>query len=191
MTLIIGFGNKARQGKDTAANAIVEHYDHWVSYKTMHPGVVEQEQRVKAVRIGFADALYEVARQEYGMTTKDAPLLQKIGAERRDMCGVNYWVDRVAMKIKPKHDIVVIPDVRYKNEAVWVKDIGGYLVNITRMNGDGTRFVDPSRPADHPSEIDLDGWNWDFKWLITEGHAALTGELAVTLAEYLRGLHRK
>src|SRR5579859_2145248 len=184
--LIIGFGNKARHGKDTAAQAIVDYYEKKKFYLSMAPGKVK-EHVVSAVRIGFADDLYAVACSEYGMKEKDAPLLQRIGAERR-VGDPEYWIKRAFTKINPTHDIVVIPDVRYRNEAQYIKDAGGYLVNVSRLNADGTQYVDPSRPADHPSETDLDSWNWDFKFVIGDGHAALTGELAITLAEYLRGL---
>lgn len=184
--LIIGLGSKARQGKDTAAEAIVQYYGAQRERQQRHCPTVTAPF---AVRIGFADSLYDVARTQYGMKEKDAPLLQRLGAEGRANDS-EYWIKSAFMKIRPYHDIVVIPDVRYKNEAVYIKDRGGYLVNVTRLNADGTPYVDPSRPADHPSEIDLDNWNWDFSFVVSDGHAALTGELAVTLAEYLRGLRR-
>jgi len=184
--LIIGFGSKARHGKDTAALAIVNYYGNQRETQQRHGLKVTAPF---AARIGFADALYDVCRTEYGMKEKDAPLLQRIGAERR-IGDLEYWIKQAFAKIKPYHELLIIPDVRYQNEAQYIKNAGGYLVNVTRLNPDGTPFVDPSRPADHPSETELDNWNWDFKFVISDGHAALTGELAITLTEYLRGIHK-
>src|SRR5208282_6007914 len=189
MTLIIGFGNKARHGKDGAASAIVDYYERRRFYHAVGAPGQYITKEYKVVRLGFADALYEVARNDYNMTEKDASLLQKVGHQRRVLYGENYWVDQLAAKIKPEHDIVVIPDMRYWNEAEWIKSKGGWTQNITRLNADGTLFVDPSRPADHISEIALDNWNWDGKWIIGHGHTGLKSQLAITLAEYLRGLH--
>lgn len=183
MTLIIGLGSKARQGKDLAAQAILDYYDNKSRQFSKHG--LKPVTRVQ--RIGFADALYEVARNEYGMTEKDAPLLQRIGHERRQQ-DENYWIKRAFEKILPTTDIVIIPDTRYKNEAVCIKDQGGYVVSVERYNQDGSRFIANDRPANHPSEIDLDDWNFDFRLINSHGHQALLAEQSVTLVEYLRGL---
>lgn len=186
--VIIGFGNKARHGKGTAASAITEFYERQNKQRFQHLGKVLGP---RAVHFGFADELYRIAREEYGMKEKDAPLLQKIGNGRRQEFGADYWIKMLAAKIKPEHDIVLISDCRYWNEAEWIKSQGGWTQNITRLNTDGTPFVDPSRDPNHVSETELDSWNWDGKWIIREGNQALTAELAITLAEYLRGLHGK
>jgi hypothetical protein len=185
MTLIVAFGNKARSGKDTAVSAVVDYYNRQrelqraYGLKTVGP-VVQ--------RIGFADALYEVCRTEYGMTEKDAPLLQRVGAERREQNSY-YWIEKAFAKIDAQTNIVLIPDCRYTNEALYVKDKGGYVVNIQRLTQDGKPFVAEDRPANHLSEVDLDEWNWDFRLVNQHGHEALLAEQAITLVEYLRGLN--
>jgi hypothetical protein len=186
MTLIVAFGNKARSGKDTAVSAVVDYYNRQReiqrSYGLRTVGPVVQ-------RIGFAEALYEVCRSEYGMTEKDAPLLQRIGAERREQDS-EYWIKRAFAKIDAQTNIVLISDCRYKNEAVYVKDQGGYTVNIQRLTQDGRQFIAEDRPANHLSEVDLDEWNWDFRLMNQQGHEALLTEQAITLVEYLRGLSK-
>ena len=184
MTLIVAFGSKARSGKDTAVSAIVDYYNRQRelqrAYGLKTAGPVVQ-------RIGFADALYEVCREEYGMTEKDAPLLQRVGANRREEDS-EYWIKRAFAKIHSQTDIVLIPDCRYKNEAVYVKDQGGYAVNIQRLTPHGNPFIAEDRPMNHPSETDLDNWNWDFRLVNQHGHEGLLCEQAITLCEYLRGL---
>lgn len=184
MTLVIGFGNKARQGKDTAVFGIQNHYAALSDLQLKH-GLKQTAPVVQ--RIGFADALYDVCRKEYGMTEKDAPLLQRIGAERR-VDDPNYWIKRAFAKVDPKTDIVLVSDVRYQNEANFIVAGGGYVVNVRRITN-GTPYLATDRPADHPSEIDLDGYPFDFYLVNSDGHQALLKEQAVTLVEYLRGLH--
>jgi hypothetical protein len=120
-------------------------------------------------------------------------LLQWWGTDlRRNQFGENYWVNKTVARIKEENpDIALITDTRFPNEAQAVKDLGGYTLNVTRLNADGSLFVAPDRPANHVSETALDGWAWDLKIINSDGHAALTGELAITYVEYLRGLHSK
>jgi hypothetical protein len=142
-TLVIGMGHKARHGKDTAARTLIEAYPHLVQ------------------RFSFADDLYAVCRVVYGMTTKDAPLLQKVGVEYRER-DPETWVRSVYSKIldaKPK--VAVITDVRFPNEMAFVRAIGGECCKITRRTAGGVVFVDPSRPATHISETALDDAYWD------------------------------
>jgi hypothetical protein len=86
--------------------------------------------------------------------------------------------------------IALITDLRYRNEAAYVKSVGGFTVNVSRLNRDGSLFVAPDRPADHPSEIDLDNYNWDYFIRTRDGDQVLAADYAITLAEYLMGLTR-
>lgn len=142
-TIIIGLGHKARHGKDSAARILIEHY----------PALVR--------RYGFADDLYAVARVTKGMTAKDPVLLQTLGVEYRDR-DLNTWIRSLYWKLATDQPrIAVITDVRFRNEAKFIRDQGGLLIRISRLDGDGKPFVDQSRPADHPSETDLDAYPWD------------------------------
>lgn len=164
-TTVIGLGHKARQGKDVAAAAIIDAI----------PG---------AMRFAFADDLYAIARVRHGMTTKDAPLLQRLGVDYRDNFGANVWVRAVYAKMldaRPK--LAVITDVRFPNEIGFVRDLGGAAIKVERRNPDGTRFVDPSRPATHISETALDDAFWDFT-LINEDLERFK-RLVVNIADHI------
>lgn len=137
----------------------------------------------------FAAALYKECQELHGMTKKNPILLQNVGMARRQE-DENYWVKRAFEAIPAGTDLAIFTDVRFKNEAQAIKDRRGYLIEVVRLNEDGTRFISQDRPADHPSEIELDGyegWNCSIK---TQS-AVLTGEIAVTIAEYLLALERK
>jgi hypothetical protein len=181
--LIIGFGHRARNGKDTAVNALLDYYARR-SFAFFKHGFSNFRQII-AQRIGFADALYKMAREEYGMTEKDAPLLQRLGSEKRAV-DPEYWVKRAFATIKPDTDIVLISDVRYRNEADYIKARGGFVIDVQRLNLDGTPWIATDRPADHPSEIDLDGYNFDYYIKVKTGNVALVGDLAITHVEHIR-----
>ena len=236
MTLIIGFGNKARHGKDTAGEAVRDYYETRVEYYYKYGQIRSRLVRAKIYK--WADALYaevnewlatyngkkwaEVGHKNGDITyyfgnsspivempiwvipdpkpavSSQAPygkhpkLLQWWGTEYRRTQDPDYWVKKLVVRIKNESpDVALITDTRFVNEAQAIKDLGGYNLNVSRLNADGTPFVAPDRPADHPSETSLDNWNWDLKIVNSDGHAALTGELAITYVEYLRGLHGK
>lgn len=187
MRLLIAFGNKARNGKDTVVEAIKGFYDETRRISAFHDWATQ----VPEARIfRFADALYKIAREEYEMTTKDPALLQRIGAERRAV-NENYWSDIVEEQLKSFTGLALISDLRYKNEAAMVRRLGGYCVNVKRLNADGSQFITADRPSSHLSEIDLDEFNWDYQLVAKTGETALLGEYAITLAEYLMALTEK
>jgi hypothetical protein len=122
---------------------------------------------------------------------KHAKLLQWWGTEYRRSKDPNYWVNQWKMGINPKADIVFSTDMRFENEAAAVKDMGGYTVQVSRLNGDGSPFVDPSRDSLHVSETQLDGYNYDFKITVKTGDLVLLEDWAITLVHYLRALKGK
>ena len=181
---ILGFGHKAQNGKDTAGEAIRNYYEDQNSLLRSH-GLAGG---TKVFIAKFAAALYDEARTQHGMTEKDPVLLQNIGIARRAE-DPDYWVKRAFASIPAGTNLVIFTDVRFKNEADAIKAKGGHLVKVVRLNEDGTPYIATDRPADHPSETDLDSYNWDHH--IVSKSAALTGELAITIAEYIRGLEEQ
>jgi len=160
---IIALGHKARQGKTTAAQFIARSL----------PG--------RGMIWGFSDNIRTVARVTEGMTVKDAPLLQRVGVEyRKD--DPDVWIKAWAATIEDQQplDWVVIPDLRFRNEARYLHAQGATLVKVVRLHH-GEPFVADDRPSDHISEIDLDLWDqWD---LIITAHDTiqLKAKLAVAL----------
>lgn len=183
--LIVGFGSKARHGKDTAGEAVVAYYEKQRAQTIKHYGYGAVDISKPAVKLyKFADALYRECREQHGMTEKDAPLLQKVGMARRAE-NENYWVDQVAAAIdKDKPGIAVLTDVRFPNEAKFVHSRGGILVNVSRLNESGTPYVATDRPADHPSETALDNLRWDYYIKAFTGEAALVEQLAICIVMF-------
>jgi len=224
--LIIGFGSKARQGKDSAAEAISEHYARENRLKREHGILHGAGTQVGTFK--FATALYEEVNMylkaysvghvgtwqnfrpamdvqipewvqpdpnpevnELAPYGKHPKLLQWWGSDFRREQDPEYWTKKLFASIPANLNIALISDTRFPNEALGIKQRGGYLVNVQRLREDGTKYYATDRPVDHPSETALDSYNWDFTLINSAGHQALLGEQAITLAAYLRGLNGK
>lgn len=137
-TVVIGLGAKARSGKDTVAAAIAN----------QQPGVKVQ---------GFAVALKAYCHVAHGMREKDSRLLQVVGTDVWRHLDPDIWV-RVLhdMTHNDPPRVLIVPDVRFPNEADFIHQVGGYLARIDRID----RPID--RDPNHPSETALDtytGWH--------------------------------
>lgn len=172
MTLIIGIGNKARQGKDYVANYMCN----------AMPSMVRTYNFARELKLyckenhNELEPKWQLAHQTkqhpgwkddpiYGCT----PILQWVGVEKRKE-DPDYWVKKVAAKIAEDNpEIAIIADVRFENEAAYVKNSGGYTVNVRRRNADGIQMLDPGRDPKHISEIELDDYNWDFYISVKDG----------------------
>jgi hypothetical protein len=139
---IVGFGYKARTGKDFAARSIAD--------------------RVPGCRIyAFSDAIAAYSRAARGMTVRDPPLLQEVGYELRQ-ADPEIWVRCLYFKIEEdRPSVALITGVRFPNEVAMIRSIGGSVWRIDRVDEDGGNFVAPDRPDDHPTETALDGVEFD------------------------------
>lgn len=147
MTLI-GISGKKNHGKDAV-------YQHIKSLC---------EPMLKVQRIGFADALKEEVALACGVSlefveknkTTFRTMLQWWGTEfRRNLYDDNYWIEQVMRKIhKSQADIVVIADVRFLNEANALRNVDAILVRVIRS------FQEKDKD-NHPSEVELDGYEFD------------------------------
>lgn len=101
----------------------------------------------------------------------------------------NVWVDAVLRGIpplnreRPVNTVVIIPDVRFRNEVDGIRGLGGVLI---RINGDpsGAASKDKRDKSD-TSEVSLDTWkDWD---VVVDNHEkrseeALSAHFAPVLA---------
>jgi hypothetical protein len=128
---LIGLIGQKQSGKDTIYKLIEE----------CLKGAITCE------RFAFADALKIEMANACGVTfdtiEQNKPIfrvgLQWWGTEfRRQMCGENYWLDRLAdqlrdsAELRPQVGLRVITDCRFQNEAQFVTDRGGALVRVVR-----------------------------------------------------------
>jgi hypothetical protein len=92
---------------------------------------------------------------EWGMTVGE--MQQKIGTEAiRNNLHHDAWVLSLFSKYHPEYDNWVVSDVRFLNEANYIKKMGGLLV---RLNGDPTSLrANDQRDMNHASEIELDNY---------------------------------
>lgn len=126
------------------------------------------------------------SRAPYG---KHSKLLQWWGTEFRRAQNPNYWIDKAVAVIRKFEDeipngVVVVPDTRFFNEAQAIRALGGYTLNVTRLEENGSPYIDPSRDPSHTSETELESYNWDFR--IASKNPKLTEKLAVATFEYIR-----
>lgn len=157
--MIIGLGYRARVGKDTVGDYLVQNHGF--------------------VRLGFADALKEGCRAMFGFSQEQlygdlkevidpywgvTPrfMLQKIGTDCiRTHYDQDVWVkslgkqlDRLVLDGKS----VVITDVRFPNEGDILKERGGFVVRIDRDIDGATGGI-----SGHSSETvmgDYDKWDY-------------------------------
>jgi hypothetical protein len=130
---IIGVTGFARSGKDT-----------FYKYSS------EALNRGKCYRYAFADALKEECdsflQSNLGISafTEKAdekelirPFLVTYGTEIRRKLDPFCWIKKIEASIEKNHppsdkNFIFITDVRFKNEAEWVRSLGGLIVQITR-----------------------------------------------------------
>jgi hypothetical protein len=159
--MIIGLSGYARSGKDEVAKILVEDY----GYKRVAFADKIRELLLETnpqVRDGFR---VESVVEAYGwdqakvMFPEIRTLLQRLGVGARNIFGDEFWISQVFHSMD-KTSEYVITDVRFENEAMMLKLMGGQLWRIKRPG------VEPVNS--HVSESELDGYAVD-KILKNEG----------------------
>jgi len=152
--MIIGLSGYAKVGKDEVAQILVKKY----GFK----------------RIAFADPIRELLLEinpilangyhlktiinEEGWTLAKNKeevrrLLQELGVGARQVLGDDVWVVAALRKMENFKENYVITDVRFENEAVMVRQLGGEIWRIQRP---GIQAVN-----NHVSELEMDGYKFD------------------------------
>ncbi len=165
--MIVGITGYAQHGKDTSAKVLVEEFDFVrvgfadalkelalkvdpiVSY---HPDALEGLMHVVNDRLSY------VVQHQGWEAAKKLPevrrFLQVLGTEARNVLGEDVWVHALDNTLRERMTAanVVIPDVRFPNEANYVVNHrGGELWRVTRRTSDGTDY-DNGIGTEHDSE---------------------------------------
>lgn len=152
MSLLIGFGYRARQGKDLAAKAIIEarggqldirRYAFADELKMEYTAACEEAggafPLIQAMRVSHN--LPDWVQYEFGADITDPlcpfgkqrTLLQWWGTEYRRATDPFYWVKKLRARLnEDKPLIALITDLRFPNEALFIKVNGGYTVEVRR-----------------------------------------------------------
>lgn len=130
MPLLIGITGRARSGKDSFANALVQQGLRRIAFADalkLATAVIANEPS----HLFFDEVTKEYHTDALGMTRRKA--LQALGKAVRDNLGEDVWVNRAlaqwAAEGKPA---TVVTDVRYENEAVAIRQRGGTIIRIHR-----------------------------------------------------------
>jgi len=137
--ILIGICGKKRSGKGVAAQYIIRNY--------------------AFAEIYFAGYLKEICYNLFGtnpslnrkgdLSLRDRKILQRVGTEFMRSIDDNCWVNYTMKLVERACQNIVIPDVRFPNEARAIKNAGGYLIRLQR---------DVCKKDNHSSETALDSW---------------------------------
>lgn len=130
---VFGVTGKARSGKDTVANFIVA--------------------AIGGYRYAFADPIRAMLRAGFGIDMSDPywqerkevpiaafgksprQIMQTLGTEwGRDLVHTDIWVLMAQQKLLNNGAGMVISDVRFENEARWVRKLGGVVIHVVRSD---------------------------------------------------------
>lgn len=168
---IIGLSGKARHGKSTVADIVKQ---------------ILSERGYGVQIIGFADGVREEAKERGWNGEKDEvgrKMLQDIGMARRAVDPA-YWMEKLMAKLMTvENTVVIVPDVRFRNEATVISRLEGELWRVRRP-----RFSNDLTPEQrwHPSEVELDDWLlWDVE-IINDGAVGLLLGAVVEAVKYRR-----
>lgn len=89
------------------------------------------------------------------MSKRDPKALQRIGwALRQERPTV--WIDALYWTIDDKRPpLAIVTGVRFKDEAQMIRQMGGRIVRVVRVEHDGRPFIDPERDPDHAVEREI------------------------------------
>ena len=149
--LVIGISGKARSGKDTLGQFLCEEYRclHYYFAKPLKEGA----------RVMFNLTEEQIENKEeviepWGMSPRK--IYQLLGTEVGRGLDKQIWIKNAQMFVKSVPGrTVVITDVRFKNEAEWIRSQDGIVINVER---DSQTIITENT---HSSENDIESDDYD------------------------------
>lgn len=129
------------------------------------------------------DLLLEAMRQETGLTEMQPAgkiakspreVMQFFGTEYVRRAQDDYWVQRLLGSVNGRRRVLV-PDTRFPNEAKAIRDAGGLVIKILRVDA-------PAPNDEHPSETEIDKIEPDLLLGVRTGDLSLAHRVAALVA---------
>ena len=160
--MIIGLSGYAQSGKDTIANVLVNEYGFTrIAFAdkirellyVMDPAIEIEDPQNGNYFVGLQNMVDVLGWDRAKQSQYVRSLLQNLGLGARKVFGENHWIVE-ALKNIDREANYVITDVRFVNEADWVKDVfNGILWRVKRP---GVEAVN-----NHVSESEMNGYKVD------------------------------
>lgn len=146
--LVFGVAGVARCGKDTLAKHLKDKLERngYPTIKISFANALKDELDPFLKQNLNISAFTEVPHEKQIIR----PILVAYGETCRNNIDKDYWINKIKERVKSCGDnkvVVIIPDVRYENEAKWISSIGGYVVHLTRI---GTKPANLQEKANDP-----------------------------------------
>jgi hypothetical protein len=130
---LIGISGAARSGKDTAADFIQVETGGYIYH------LADPMRAMLRVGLGIdLDTQYWRERKEevVGPIGKSPrQLMQTLGTEwGRNMISEDLWLVMAQIQLMKRGPGMIIPDIRFENEAKWLRDRGGVIVHLRRKD---------------------------------------------------------
>lgn len=139
--MIIGISGVARSGKDTLANGFVEIFNELGIKAKRYALADELKREVKPfVKKALGIDVFNLTDEEKAVVR---PFLVFWGTHIRRKNNDNCWIEALEKQLK-SDTLNIISDIRYENEADWVKNNGGILIHISRIGDFGNIIQAPN-----------------------------------------------
>jgi hypothetical protein len=155
--ILIGIAGKKRTGKSTCANYLVHDFQ-FGQYAFATP--LKEMLLAMGLQHDELEEHKEEPLHRLGISLRPRDLLQRLGTEwGRQLIDPDLWTKLADRHIKdciagdPDMDRWVISDVRFENEAAWVRSNGGIVVHLVRHTGNVDKHASEAgvevRPQDY------------------------------------------
>ncbi len=166
---MIGISGYARTGKDTFGEALKKIlYNYGIKAKTY----------ALATQLKYDITFLTESDFNISAFTKDdsekkiiRPLLVGYGEAWRN-ANPDHWLEILDSNLEPRM-LPIITDIRYENEADYILENQGFILNLNRSLPDGT-FVSPANKEEqlnHP--LVLSKCHFDFCWATTDDQSTI------------------
>ena len=166
--MIITISGKAEAGKDFTASLIKEEFE-------------ERGKRVFIIH--YADYLKFICEKYFGWdgtkSVEGREILQQVGTNIVRQRMPDFWVNTVVEFLKVfgrDYDVILIPDCRFPNEVEIMKVEFDQFVSLNVIREDHVSKLTEEQ-LQHPSEIALDGYDFDWTIKSKSGVEALRPEV--------------
>jgi len=132
--VIIGFHGPARAGKDSAANFLLANAGGYL-YSFADP----IRDMLQAIGIDLRTPYWQDRKEQTIAALGVSPrrMMQTLGTEwGREKVNPNLWLLLAQQRFISDGPGMIITDVRFENEAAWIRNVGGLVIHVHRSNAE-------------------------------------------------------